>query len=362
MEDLKKKPNYMLKKNRRNLRKKYKAKYKLKKNKFNIKGRIKTAQPSNSKAFKKSKLHKIKIYCLIFKKKLNLRLPKKGNFKSKRFLYKQTKGIKKLKSRRIKTYILILKRKLKMQTSKVCRRFNNYIKYFFSLNIFLYFNVLYRALKIYYIFKRVVYFFLLSKYFFHFHIKSSSIKLTLFKKFRVSNFKKMKKIKKLLSTKLLRIKMEKLLFKSFKVNIILYIHSIFKIFYFKNKIKFAQKHISKHSRLFFFKDFLNLFFFAVFFKKSFLLAKFISKNITNKKMHFNILKKVQRVISTLLRYGKFHHLIGLRIKVHGKFQGKLQKRKFSFFFGKPGLTTFFVKIDYNLQQSFTKFGVFSIKV
>ena len=50
------------------------------------------------------------------------------------------------------------------------------------------------------------------------------------------------------------------------------------------------------------------------------------------------------------------------MKVHGKFQGKLRKRRFKYIFGKTSATTFTTFVDYSLQKSYTKFGVFSIKV
>lgn len=79
-------------------------------------------------------------------------------------------------------------------------------------------------------------------------------------------------------------------------------------------------------------------------------------------MHFNFLKKIRKILNNFFFYGKYYKLIGVLIKVHGKFQGILRKRKFKHAYGKTNLTTINTFVDYSLQKSYTKFGVFSIKV
>ena len=79
-------------------------------------------------------------------------------------------------------------------------------------------------------------------------------------------------------------------------------------------------------------------------------------------MHFNFLKKVRRLLTNFFFYGKYYNLIGILIKVHGKFQGILRKRRFKHSYGKTNMTTLTTYVDYDLQKSYTKFGVFSIKV
>ena len=78
--------------------------------------------------------------------------------------------------------------------------------------------------------------------------------------------------------------------------------------------------------------------------------------------NFNFLKKIKRILNNFFFYGKYYNLIGILIKVHGKFQGILRKRKFKYAYGKTSLTTLTTFVDYSLQKSYTKFGVFSIKV
>jgi ribosomal protein S3 len=79
-------------------------------------------------------------------------------------------------------------------------------------------------------------------------------------------------------------------------------------------------------------------------------------------MHFNFLKKVKRLITNFFFYGKYYSLVGILIKVHGKFQGILRKRRFKHIYGKTSMTTLTTFVDYDLQKSYTKYGVFSIKV
>ena len=62
------------------------------------------------------------------------------------------------------------------------------------------------------------------------------------------------------------------------------------------------------------------------------------------------------------RYDKLRKFSGIFIQVNGKFQGILRKRKFKISFGYTSFQSITKQVDYHLQESFTKFGVFSIKV
>lgn len=99
-----------------------------------------------------------------------------------------------------------------------------------------------------------------------------------------------------------------------------------------------------------------------YFSMSRLLSIFISKNITDKKAHFNFLKKIRTIMKLFFIHKKIKHLEGISIKVCGRFQGILRKRKFKIIMGRTSLQSFEAKIDYDLQKSYTRFGVFSIKV
>lgn len=64
----------------------------------------------------------------------------------------------------------------------------------------------------------------------------------------------------------------------------------------------------------------------------------------------------------ILHYEKTKAFLGLRLKVHGKFQGKLRKKKFKFYHRYISLNSVRIYVDYSLHKVFTKFGVFSVKV
>ena len=53
---------------------------------------------------------------------------------------------------------------------------------------------------------------------------------------------------------------------------------------------------------------------------------------------------------------------GICLRVHGKFKGMLRKRRFILRLGKSSVQELKVRVDYSYQQSFTRFGVFAIKV
>lgn len=190
----------------------------------------------------------------------------------------------------------------------------------------------------------------------------------LFLKKRILIFKNLKntrkvlyklKIKKILITKLIKLKLEKLIYSSNNLKSVINIQNVFNIFSLKKELKVPKNAtLWWNSRLFFFSDLINILFFSVFFRKSSIFASFIAKNITNKKMHFNFLKKIKRILNGFFYYGKYYNLVGILIK----FQGILRKRKFKHIYGKSSMTTFTTFVDYSLQKSYTKFGVFSIKV
>jgi ribosomal protein S3 len=98
------------------------------------------------------------------------------------------------------------------------------------------------------------------------------------------------------------------------------------------------------------------------FRKSKLLALFIANNITDDKRHYNFLKKIKKIMSYYFKNDRAMNFYGIYITIHGKFQGYLRKRRFKIRFGRPGVQKLKVAVDYNLQRSFTRFGVFSIKV
>jgi ribosomal protein S3 len=53
---------------------------------------------------------------------------------------------------------------------------------------------------------------------------------------------------------------------------------------------------------------------------------------------------------------------GMCIQVSGKFQGILRKRKFKISIGHTSFQSVNKYVDYSMENSFTRFGVFSIKI
>jgi ribosomal protein S3 len=116
------------------------------------------------------------------------------------------------------------------------------------------------------------------------------------------------------------------------------------------------------SNLFFFKDLISVIYFSVYFYNSNLLASFISRNITNSKKQYRLMKSIRRIINYFFWFERAPGFYGISISVHGKFHGILRKRKFQLRFGRIGKHTLKNRIDCSYKQSFTRFGVFSIKV
>ena len=149
-------------------------------------------------------------------------------------------------------------------------------------------------------------------------------------------------------------------FKS-KVNI-----NLFDIKYILNFSTLSN--ISPYSKIFlssklkFFTDFLHAFFFSIHFKNSHILNFVISRQITNQKSHRSHLKTVGKLLNYLIFYETTEDFLGLRVRVAGKFQGRLRKRVFKIFRRYRGLQRLATVVDYSIYKVFTRFGVFSIKV
>lgn len=115
------------------------------------------------------------------------------------------------------------------------------------------------------------------------------------------------------------------------------------------------------SYLFYFKDLINILYFSAYFSNSNLITGFIARNILNKKNHYRLLRSIKRIINYFFWFERAPGFCGIRIRVHGKFHGILRKRKFHMRLGRTGLHTLQTRVDYSYAQSFTRFGVFSIK-
>ena len=170
-------------------------------------------------------------------------------------------------------------------------------------------------------------------------------------------------LKKKLRYKITNIKIERLLYKCLKFKSKVVIQNILNIINPENILRIPHKAlIWNWFTLFYFVDFLYIFFFSIYLKNSNLLSWFIAKYITSKKSHFFFLKKIKRLLFLYFHHGTKFDIKGVFFKVCGKFQGKLRKRKFIASYKKKSLTTFTDLVSFSISQSYTKFGVFSIKV
>jgi len=94
-----------------------------------------------------------------------------------------------------------------------------------------------------------------------------------------------------------------------------------------------------------------------------ILGSFVKDIIveTRQKMHIKNLMGLSRYIKLLFN-SKAVCLRGFKLEVKGKLGGKLRKSKYIYKLGYTGLTSFFNTIGYSLHSSFTKYGVFSVKI
>ena len=74
------------------------------------------------------------------------------------------------------------------------------------------------------------------------------------------------------------------------------------------------------------------------------------------------LRNVSRLLNYLIFYETTKDFLGLRVRVAGKFQGRLRKRVFKIFRRYRGLQRLSTIVDYSINKVYTRFGVFSIKV
>lgn len=71
---------------------------------------------------------------------------------------------------------------------------------------------------------------------------------------------------------------------------------------------------------------------------------------------------MRRIMKYFFWFEKSPGFCGIRFDVRGKFQGRLRKRKYNMRIGRMCMHTLKINIDYSYRQSFTRFGIFSIKV
>jgi hypothetical protein len=172
------------------------------------------------------------------------------------------------------------------------------------------------------------------------------------------------KFKKLLYTKFFKLKLEKSIFRALKIKNRVYFSDVPTSVCFINAYRLPSAEFFPNwlHKFFFFDELLSVFYYSLYYKNSELLAKFTAKNINNNKRHFNFLKRMKVVLTKLYNEARIFNLVGLFISVHGKFQGHLRKRRFKIMLGQTGRSSFDKQVAYDFKRSYTRWGVFSIKV
>lgn len=166
----------------------------------------------------------------------------------------------------------------------------------------------------------------------------------------------MRKINGYLKIKLISQSLENLIFKLKSQHTSIKIKNIYLM---KNffRVPFLGKQIMKPEfRFKFFTVFL-----AIAYHNSFLLAEYVADLIKKGKQHRKSLQIFtnffERIFSPRLLL-----LSGFQLRVSGKLGGKLRKSKYHYKIGKVQLQTLKNPLSYCMTTSYTKFGVFSIKV
>jgi len=163
--------------------------------------------------------------------------------------------------------------------------------------------------------------------------------------------------------KIKSIELEYIIKEYFNIDLNLKIVNISQIFKFEKFNNIPQTSIIYFSsRLSFFKDLLRCFFFSICFKNSYILCHILARHISNYKKHFSTIKNMTRIIKTIMSFEKTNNFSGIRIRVHGKFHGILKKRFHKTYIGRKSLHRMSTNVSYSLNKSYTRFGVFSIKV
>lgn len=94
---------------------------------------------------------------------------------------------------------------------------------------------------------------------------------------------------------------------------------------------------------------------------SILLAKYLAYCLENTRRHGIVISFIQRLFQSLSKEG-FLNIEGLYIKIRGRINGSDRRKQRKLNIGALPLQKMTALIDYNLQESFTVYGVFGVKV
>lgn len=113
---------------------------------------------------------------------------------------------------------------------------------------------------------------------------------------------------------------------------------------------------------FYFRDVVKCFFYSIILKSSSIMCSVVGRHITNKKNHFYYLKNIKLILRYMLHYETNNNFLGIRFKVHGKFQGKLRKRIFKVYDKYISFHRIKSYVDFSFHTVYTRFGVFSVRI
>jgi ribosomal protein S3 len=130
----------------------------------------------------------------------------------------------------------------------------------------------------------------------------------------------------------------------------------------QQSLKIAIKELNNYSRENFFKETIEILILMCFNKNmAILLCKFIIFQMQHMKRHNNFLIFLKRALLIFIgvRYSK---LLGVKITISGRFNGVPRAKSRTLHAGTVPLQTRKLGIDYYSDRSYTKYGVFGIKI
>ena len=133
-------------------------------------------------------------------------------------------------------------------------------------------------------------------------------------------------------------------------------------FLLKKFLIIIQRQYKRYTRFFYFLKAMKLILISIFFNNPAILHQVISSLFQVNKKHSFILKFVENILQFLLVRWSNLLLIGLKLQISGKLNGRRRKQKKRIQLGLNPLQTLSIKTNYSLGTSHTKFGSFGIGV
>lgn len=123
-----------------------------------------------------------------------------------------------------------------------------------------------------------------------------------------------------------------------------------------------KQHFKGYTRFFYFIKAMKLILISIFFNKPVILNQVIANLLKNNKKHSFVLKFIENILQFLLARWSYLLLIGLKLKICGKLNGRHRKQTKKIQLGLNPLQTLSIYTNYSLNTAHTKFGSFGIGV